>query len=241
MYSTNITIGTLYLIPSTIGNSAIDKVIPFYVKEMINSIDEYIVENEKSARYFLKKSEIKIPLHNLKLYPLNEHISIEEISNYLSPILQGKNMGLISEAGCPAVADPGAEIVKMAHKKNIKVIPLVGSSSILLALMASGMNGQNFAFIGYIPRDKNEKLKKIKELEKESFIKKQTQIFIEAPYRNQHLLEDIVSTCANDTQLCIATDITLDSEFISTKSIHEWKKPLPLINKRPTIFLIYKS
>ena len=231
--------GMIYLIPATLGdNSDINHVIPVYVKEVVNIIDEYIVENEKSARHYLKKLGILKPLSEIKLYPLNKYTSPQELSTYLNPVLAGKNMGVISEAGCPGVADPGAEIVMMAHEKGIKIVPLVGPSSILLALMASGLNGQNFAFNGYLPIDRNEKIKKIKDLEILSRQQKQTQLFIETPYRNQKLLPDILSSCNNKTLLCIATDITLPSEQITTQTIEKWKKNIPNINKRPAIFLI---
>ena len=231
--------GTLYLIPTTLGETEIDLVIPNQIKNIINTIDEYIVENEKSARRYLRKLGIKKPLDEIVLHPLNEHTPPEVFSSYLKSIEEGKNIGIISEAGCPAIADPGAEIVKLAHQKNIKVAPLVGPSSILLALMASGFSGQNFAFHGYLPKERNERIKKLKEIEKEAYQKSQTQLFIETPFRNQHLLEDIVAVCNSDTQLCLACDISLGSEFIQTKSVREWKEKLPDINKRPVVFLIY--
>lgn len=232
--------GCLYLIPTTLGESQIDTVIPSHVKEIINTIDEYIVEDERSARRYLKKAGIIKDLAEIILHPLNKHTNTEEISSYLNNINNGKNIGIISEAGCPGVADPGAEMVKIAHQKNIRVVPLVGPSSILLALMASGFNGQNFTFNGYLPKEKGERIKKLKDLEKAIFQKNETQIFIETPFRNQNLLEDIVNICHPSTMLCIACDITLPSEFIQTKSVNEWKKKLPDINKRPAIFLIYK-
>lgn len=233
--------GKLYLIPTTLGDTAeTTDVIPLKVNELINKIDEYIVENEKSARHYLKKIGIKKPLQEIILHPLNQHTQVQEISSYLNSIQQGKDIGVISEAGCPGVADPGADVVKLAHEKNIDVIPLVGPSSILLSLMASGFNGQNFAFNGYLPKERGERIKKIKELEMLVYKRKQTQMFIETPYRNMHLLEDILNACENKTRLCIACDITLPTEFIKTKSVFDWKKQLPDINKKPTIFLIYQ-
>ncbi|MEO6884197.1 MAG: SAM-dependent methyltransferase [Bacteroidia bacterium] len=233
--------GTLYLIPTTLGTEAeISESIPAIVGKIINEIDHYIVENEKSARHFLKKMGIQKSLNEIVLYPLNTQTNPEIYSSYLNAIEEGKNMGIISEAGCPCIADPGAVIVKLAHQKKIKVVPLTGPSSILLALMASGFNGQNFAFNGYLPKEKSDRIRKIKELEKNIFQKQQTQIFIETPYRNQHLLEDIISTCDSNTLLCVACDVTLPSEMIVTQSILEWKKKLPDIQKRPTIFLLYK-
>ena len=233
--------GKLYLIPTTLGDTGeTADVIPTSITQIINSIDEYIVENEKSARHYLKKMGIKKPLQEIILHPLNQHTQPNEISTYLNSIADGKNIGIISEAGCPAIADPGSEVVKIAQRKNIQVIPLVGPSSILLALMASGFNGQNFTFNGYLPKERSERIAKIKDLERLAQRKNQTQIFIETPYRNMHLLEDLVSSCESATQLCIACDITLPTEFIKTKSINEWKKKMPDINKKPTIFLIYK-
>ena len=233
--------GILYLIPTTLGDTGETMdIIPIKVNEIINTIDEYIVENEKSARHYLKKIGIKKPLQEIILHPLNQHTEAKEISTYLNSIDLGKNIGIISEAGCPGVADPGAEVVKSAHHKNIKVVPLVGPSSILLSLMASGFNGQSFTFNGYLPKERGERIKKIKDLEKRAQQYDQTQLFIETPYRNTHLLDAILSTCDSKTKLCIACDITLPSEFIKTKSIFEWKKQIPDINKRPTIFLIYK-
>lgn len=233
--------GILYLIPTTLGDTTeTADVIPVKINEIINTIDEYIVENEKSARHYLKKIGIKKSLQEIILHPLNQHTEAKEMSGYLNSIALGKNIGIISEAGCPGIADPGAEVVKVAHQKNIKVVPLVGPSSLLLALMASGFNGQNFTFNGYLPKERSERIKKIKELEKLAQQKNQTQLFIETPYRNMHLLEDILANCDNKTMLCIACDITLPTEFIKTKNIIDWKKQIPDINKRPTIFLIYK-
>lgn len=230
--------GKIYLIPTTLGESEISNVIPDYVKSVINKIDEFIVENEKSARHYLKKAGINKPLQEVILKPLNKHTSPEEYTAYLKPTLEGKNIGIISEAGCPAIADPGSEIVKLAHQKNIEVIPLVGPSSILLSLMASGFNGQNFSFNGYLPIDKNERSRKIKELEKLVQQKNQTQLFIETPFRNNALIADLINNCNGNTLLCIACDITLPTEFIKTKSIADWKKSPPDIHKRPAIFLL---
>jgi 16S rRNA (cytidine1402-2'-O)-methyltransferase len=231
--------GTLYLIPTTLGDTAeTADVIPVKINSIINIIDEYIVENEKSARHFLKKIGIKKPLQEIILHPLNQHTKTGEISAYLNSITLGKNIGVISEAGCPGVADPGADVVKLAHERNITVVPLVGPSSILLSLMASGFNGQNFAFNGYLPKERSERIKKIKELERLVTGKNQTQSFIETPYRNMHLLDDILSNCEKQTKLCIACDVTLPTEFIKTKRISDWQNKLPELNKRPTIFLL---
>jgi len=233
--------GTLYLIPTTLGDTAeTADVIPVKVNQVINTIDEYIVENEKTARHYLKKMGIQKPLPEIQLHTLNKFTPVSEIAGYLKNISEGKNIGIISEAGCPGIADPGAEVVKIAHEKQIHVVPLVGPSSIFLALMASGFNGQSFAFNGYLPRERVERIKKIKDLERIALQKDQTQLFIETPYRNTHMLDDILTSCAGATRLCIACDITLPTEFIKTKTIAAWKKQLPDINKRPAIFLIYK-
>lgn len=230
----------VYLIPTTLGDSPVENVIPKYVVDIINQTQHYIVENIKTARRYLIKAGIKTKIDDLTFYELNKHSSPEEYDSYLNPIIENKNVGIISEAGTPGVADPGADIVAIAHRKNIPVVPLVGPSSILLSVMASGLNGQSFAFVGYLPIKKPERIKRIKELERRSQAENQTQLFIETPYRNQHLLEDIISNCSPETKLCIATDITLETEFIKTKTVREWKKALPNLHKRPTIFLIHK-
>ena len=232
--------GKIYLIPNTLGeNAAINYSIPPFITEIINTIDYYIVENEKNARHYLKKLKILKPIQELHLFPLNKFTPAEEIPGYLKPALEGKAIGLISEAGCPGIADPGADIVKLAHEQGIKVVPLVGPSSILLALIASGLNGQNFTFNGYLPIEAKERGKKLKELENRSRNFNETQIFIETPYRNEKLFADIISTCNNETLLCIATDITLKSEQISTQKISQWKLKKPVLNKRPVVFLIH--
>ena len=230
----------VYLIPTTLGDSPVENVIPSYVVDIINSTNHYIVENIKTARRYLIKAGIKAKIDDLTFYELNKHSSPEQYASYLNPIKEGRNIGIISEAGTPGVADPGAEIAAIAHRKNIQVVPLVGPSSILLSVMASGLNGQSFAFVGYLPIQKPERIKRIKDLERRSQIENQTQLFIETPYRNQHLMEDILANCSSETKLCIAADITLESEFIKTKSVREWKKDIPNLHKRPTIFLIHR-
>jgi len=232
--------GKLYLIPSTIGESPVDMVIPAYNNLIINKIDVYIVEEIRTARRFLKKAGLIKPIDELTFFVLNEHSKPEEIDNYLDSIQQGENIGLLSEAGVPCIADPGADIVRIAQQKNIEVIPLVGPSSILLALMASGFNGQQFAFHGYLPVDKNLRINRIKDIERNVFQKNETQIFIETPYRNNQLIESLLQTCSNETLLCIATDITLDTAFIKTKTIAAWKKSIPDFHKKTTVFLLYK-
>ena len=230
--------GKIYLIPTTLGESNLNRVLPNDLFSQINEIDHYIVENIRTARRYLKKLKITKEIDELTFYTLNKHTEINEISGYLNVAEKGENIGIISEAGCPGIADPGAAIVKIAHQKNIEVIPLVGPSSILLALIASGMNGQNFAFNGYLPVKKPEKIQKLKDLERKSKFEAQTQIFMEAPYRNKSLLDDILQNCNKSTLLCIAADITLETEFIKTKTIAQWKKQIPNINKRPAIFII---
>ncbi|MDR0732764.1 MAG: SAM-dependent methyltransferase [Dysgonamonadaceae bacterium] len=230
----------LYLIPVTLGDTEISKVLPPYNKEIIASIRYFIVENVRSARRFLKQTDPGIDLDGLTFYTLNKHTSPSELSAFLQPAEDGNAIGIISEAGCPAVADPGADIVSIAQKKNIPVTPLVGPSSILLALMASGFNGQRFAFHGYLPIDAGERVKTLKLLERRMYSENQTQLFIETPYRNGKLVEDILKTCRPETRLCIAADITLGSEFIKTKTVAEWKKQLPDLSKKPCIFAVYK-
>ncbi|MBP6758402.1 MAG: SAM-dependent methyltransferase, partial [Flavobacterium sp.] len=201
---------------------------------------DYIVENEKTARKFIKSIQPQKVQATLRLNSLNKHTEVTEHSKMLQPCLEGKNVGLMSEAGCPGVADPGAVIVKLAHEKGIQVVPLVGPSSILLAIMASGMNGQSFAFNGYIPIDKAEKKAALKSLEKLSLDKNQSQIFIETPYRNNKMLEDIIQALNPSTYICVATDITLPTEFIKTMRASEWKKIKVDLHNRPTIFIIHK-
>ncbi|HBI01796.1 MAG TPA: SAM-dependent methyltransferase [Flavobacterium sp.] len=234
-------LGKLYLIPTTLGEVAPDDVLPQTVKRAIDFINDYVVENEKTARKFIKSINPEKVQANLRINVLNKHTEISEHNAMIQPCLEGRNVGLMSEAGCPGVADPGAVIVKLAHERGIQVVPLVGPSSILLALMGSGMNGQSFAFNGYLPIDKSEKKAALKNLERLSFEKNQSQLFIETPYRNNKLVEDILQSLQNSTRLCIATDITLPTEFIKTLSINDWKKTKVDLHNRPTIFIIQKS
>jgi 16S rRNA (cytidine1402-2'-O)-methyltransferase len=233
-------IGKLYLIPSSIGETKIEKVIPSYVKEVVSGIKHYIVENERTARRMLIKLEIPIAIDDLRFYILNEHTDKSTISDYLKAA-EKEDIGLITEAGVPAIADPGSEIVALAHMQNIRVVPLVGPSSILLAMMASGLNGQNFAFNGYLPVKSLERIRKIKQLESRSQAENQSQIFIEAPYRNNQLLKDILSTCSDQTLLCIAANISADDEFITTRPIFMWRKETPELHKIPAIFILHKK
>lgn len=230
----------LYLLPVTLGDTPTEKVIPAYNREIIISIKHFIVEDVRSARRFLKKIEPSIVIDELTFYPLNKHTSPEDISGYLKPLAEGNLMGVISEAGCPAVADPGADVVAIAQRKNMKVVPLVGPSSIILSVMASGFNGQSFAFHGYLPIEPGERMKRLKELEQRVYNEHQTQLFIETPYRNNKMMEDILKACRPQTKLCIAANITCDGEYIKTKSLKEWKGKLPDLTKIPCIFLIYK-
>lgn len=233
-------LGKLYLIPTTLGESDPNDVLPQTIKRAIDCIDYYIVENEKTARKSIKICNPDKVQATLNLSALNKRTLVSEHIAMLQPCLEGKNMGLMSEAGCPGVADPGAVIVKLAHEKGIQVIPLVGPSSLLLALMASGMNGQSFAFHGYIPIDASEKRATLKALEKLSVDKNQTQLFIETPYRNNKMFEDIVQALHPATNLCIAADITLPTEYIKTMRISDWKKAKIDLHNRPTIFIIHK-
>jgi 16S rRNA (cytidine1402-2'-O)-methyltransferase len=230
--------GKLYLIPNTLGDTSIEKVLPSDLTGIISSIRFFIVENIRSARRFLKKVNQSIVIDELTFFELNEHTDKKEMSQFLEPLQEGFDMGIISEAGCPAVADPGADVVKLAHISDIQVVPLVGPSSVLLALMASGMSGQNFAFNGYLPVKSQEKAQQIKFLERRMQTEGQTQIFIEAPYRNLQLLDDLLRNCDPQTMLCIAVDITLDTEFIKAQPVSYWKTHRPDIQKRPAIFMI---
>ena len=233
--------GSLYLIPVTLGDTAIDKVLPQNNRAVIDSIKHFIVEDIRSARRFLKKSNPEIVIDDLTFYTLNEHTKGEDIGSYLNAIKEGMNVGVISEADCPAIADPGADVVAIAQARGIKVVPLVGPSSILMSLMASGFNGQKFTFNGYLPIEPNERAKAIKGLEQRAYSEDTTQIFIEAPYRNAKLIADLVKYCRPQTKLCIASAITCDEEFIVTKPIKEWSKSLPEVGKIPAIYLIYKG
>lgn len=230
--------GKLYLIPSTLGENEPLEVLPISIKRAIENIDHYIVENEKTARRFIKKISPRKSQPSLHLVTLNKYTEPASLSGFLQPCLEGNDIGILSEAGCPGIADPGADVVKIAHEKNIRVIPLVGPSSILLALMASGFNGQNFAFNGYLPIDSAERRKAIKKMEKLSIELGQSQLCIETPYRNDKLLADMLKSLSPNTKLCIACDITLNTEYIATKTVADWRKGLPELHKRPAIFII---
>lgn len=233
--------GKLYLIPTTLGDNDPLEVIPASVQHQVEKIDTFIVENEKTARRAIKRLVPSKSQPSLKLFLLNKHTDPAEIPTFLAPCKEGIDVGLLSEAGCPGVADPGAEIVKIAHREGIQVVPMVGPSSILLAMMGSGMNGQNFAFNGYLPIDKSARKNEIKYLERLSMEKQQAQLFIETPYRNNKMLEDLIQYLHPATRVCIACDITLSTEYIVTKPVSEWVKTKVALHKRPTIFILQKD
>ena len=230
----------LYLIPVTLGDVEHRRVLPEYNREVILSIRHFIVENVRTARRFLKKTEPSIVIDNLVFYELNKHTSAEAVAAYLAPLAEGESVGVISEAGCPAVADPGADVVAIAQRKKLKVVPLVGPSSIILSVMGSGFNGQSFAFHGYLPIEPGERGKKLKALEQRVYVENQTQLFIETPYRNHKMVEDILQNCRPQTKLCIAANITCEGEFIQTRTVKDWKGHVPDLSKIPCIFLLYK-
>lgn len=232
-------LGTLYLIPVTLGDDVIGKALPPDVVGIAQKLDTFVVENEKTARRFLGTIKTHKPVRELTLLTLNEHTTEKELPALLAPLLEGRDVGLMSEAGCPGVADPGAQLAALAHRKGIRVAPLVGPSSILLALMASGLDGQRFSFLGYLPSEKAARVQKLREIEQASRKHRETQIFIETPYRNQHLLEDILATCHAETRLCVACNVSLESEKIISKRVADWKNsPLPDLHKQPTVFLL---
>jgi 16S rRNA (cytidine1402-2'-O)-methyltransferase len=230
--------GVLYLVPNTLGNPDLTGTIPQSIQERVKTIRVFIVEDLRNARRYLKILDRNIDINSLVFHQLNEHTPPEEIPGFLSEILNGQDGAVITEAGVPGVADPGALVVRMAHERGIRVVPLTGPSSILLSLMSSGLNGQAFRFLGYLPVKRPERIRSIREMETEVKKKGETQIFIEAPYRNDALLSDILQTCDPSTLLCIAADLTMDSEFIRTLKISEWKKQKPQLHKRPVIFLL---
>jgi 16S rRNA (cytidine1402-2'-O)-methyltransferase len=228
----------LYLIPVTLGDTPVENVIPALPLEIIGRIRHFAVEDIRSARRYLRGAGLRSSFDDLRFYPLNEHVGDEELDEMLQVLLGGNPMGILSEAGVPAVADPGSRLVALAHRHGIRVIPLTGPSSILLALMASGMNGQSFRFHGYLPVKKPLRQNRIRQIEKEAFESRETQIFMETPYRNMSLLEDLLAVCRPDTMLCLAVDISLDTEFIRTRTVREWRRKIPEIHKRPAIFLL---
>ena len=232
----------LYLIPVTLGETPISQVLPSYNHDIIVNIKHFIVENIRSARRFLKQVEKSIDIDELTFYELNRHTDRKIIGEYLEPLKNGQSVGIISEAGCPAIADPGADVVAIAQNRGLKVVPLVGPSSIIMSLMGSGFNGQSFAFNGYLPVDVPGRIKALKKLENKVYNDDQTQIFIETPYRNTKMMETMLNALRPSTKVCIAAGITTPQEMIITKTVEKWKKgPLPEFEKVPCVFLIYKA
>ncbi len=231
--------GILYLIPTTLGDCHIPDVIPAFTLNIVNSIDHYVAEDIRTARRYLSKAGIDKSIQSLEFYVMDKRTKPEDVSLLLEPALNGSNLGLMSEAGCPGIADPGADLVREAHEQGIKVVPLVGPSSILLALMASGLNGQNFTFLGYLPKDSSLRCKQLTQLEKQ-IAQGITQLFIETPFRNQQMFDDILKTCAGHVRLCVATDLTLQTESVVTRTVSQWKNHPPAFKKRPTMFLLGK-
>ncbi len=231
--------GTLYLIPVPLGPTAPQDSLPANVLATVRPLTYFVVEQAKTARAFLKAAGTDTPLQELQLEELNEHTKADALDRLLAPLRSGHDVGLLSEAGCPAVADPGANLVALAQQENIRVVPLIGPSSLLLALMASGLNGQRFAFLGYLPAKEAERTKALRDLESDSRKHKQTQLFIETPYRNKAMFEGILQTCSPTTRLTVATNLTLPSESVVTLTIAQWKKKTPPeIERRPTVFLL---
>lgn len=230
----------LYLIPVTLSDVPLSQVLPAANIEVVRGIRHFIVENVRSARRFLKRCDRDIDIDGLTFYELNRHTDPKDIASYLAPLETGQPMGIISEAGCPAIADPGADVVAIAQRRGLTVIPLVGPSSILMGLMASGFNGQSFAFVGYLPIEAQARARRLKELEQRIMRNDQTQIFIETPYRNNTLLADLVKHLPGNLRLCVASDITGENERIVTHTIAQWAAQKPDFGKIPTIFLLYK-
>ncbi len=231
---------SLYLIPVTLGDTPHERVLPAYNKEVILKIRHFIVEEVRTARRFLKQVDRDINIDELTFFPMGKHADAALFSKYLEPLRQGHDVGVISEAGCPAVADPGADVVAIAQREGLHVVPLVGPSSILLAVMASGFNGQSFAFHGYLPINPADRAKRIKQLESRSSHERQTQLFIETPYRNEKMVADILAACSPRTRLCIASSLTNADEYVRSLTVKEWKQtPMPVLHKKPTIFAIY--
>ena len=236
----SIMIPALYLIPNLLGETPVEQVLPAYNHEIIMGIRHFIVEDVRTARRFLKQVDRSIDIDQLTFYTLNKHTKPDEISGMLKPLEEGNAMGVISEAGCPAVADPGADVVAIAQRKGLKVVPLVGPSSIILAVMGSGFNGQSFAFNGYLPIEPDERIKTLKRFEQRAYTENQTQLFIETPYRNAKMMADILKACRPQTHLCIAAGLTTQDEYIRTRTVKEWGGKLPNLDKIPCIFLLYK-
>ncbi|UBM62892.1 SAM-dependent methyltransferase [Candidatus Sulfidibacterium hydrothermale] len=232
--------GTLYLFPVTLGNNdQIHHVIPEWNHQILHTIRYFVVENIRSARRFIRKSGHPLPIDDMQFFELNKHTPEEKIASFLKPLTKGEDMGVLSEAGTPAVADPGAQVVQEAHRQNIRVVPLTGPNSLILALMASGFNGQQFRFHGYLPVDSNLRAKKIRELEQHAQKYNESQLFIETPYRNRQMLETLLKVCRPQTQLCIACNLTLPDEWIISKTIGQWKKEKADFHKKPAVFILF--
>lgn len=232
----------LYLIPVTLGDTPHERVLPQYNREIITSLRHFIVEEVRTARRFLKRVDRNINIDDLTFYEMGKHADAAMFHSYLEPLRRGESIGVVSEAGCPAVADPGADIVCIAQRENMQVVPLVGPSSILLAVMASGFNGQSFAFNGYLPIDSHERSKRLKMFESRSYNEGQTQLFIETPYRNGRIFQDILAACRPETRLCIAAGLTTEQEYVRTQTIRQWRKTgMPQIEKIPAIFAIHRA
>ena len=234
-------LGVLYLIPTPLGDNSPLEVLPLSIKKIIEEHVHFIIENEKSARQFIKKITPHKNQSKIILYPLNKFTSQEEMETFLEPCMSGISMGLFSDAGCPGIADPGAVIVSKAHRLGIQVKPLIGPSSLILAMMASGMNGQSFAFNGYLPIEQRQRSQSISRFEKKAFREDQAQLFIETPYRSESLFKDFLKILDPNTRLCVACNISLNSEYILTLSVKKWKKIKPDINKKPCVFIIEGS
>jgi len=229
---------SLYLVPNVLADGEWQSVMPTTVFTVLTSTKYYIVENIRTARRFMKQVNRDIDIDSCTFYEINKYTQAQDLPGFLKPLEQGNDVAVLSEAGCPGVADPGADVVRIAHQKGFKVVPIVGPSSILLALMASGLNGQNFAFRGYLPVKPNERSRELASLEKKIKSSGQTQIFIETPYRNNQMVEEILKSCSPSTLLCIAANITGENEFIATKTVQQWKGKVPDLHKQPVIFLL---
>jgi 16S rRNA (cytidine1402-2'-O)-methyltransferase len=230
--------GALYLVPTLLGPEALLASLPPGVVDTVRSLDGFVAENAKSARQFLKTVGYPLPLAQVAIAELNEHTPPAALPSLLAPVRAGQRIGLLSEAGCPAVADPGATLIALAHRERLRVVPLVGPSSLLLALMASGLNGQRFSFHGYLPVERDACARKLKELEAESAVAHSAHLFIEAPYRNARLLDTLLHTCRDDTLLCLATELTQPGEAVATRTVAQWRSTALDLQRRPTVFLL---
>lgn len=232
--------GNIYLVPTALGSNQPGDFLPAVVHSVLGRVDHFVVEDEKSARRFLRSIGMKRPFEEISMRVLNEHSVQDQIYSLLEPALRGEDMCVMCDAGCPGVADPGSDLVRMAHENKVKVIPMPGPSSVLQALMASGLNGQSFAFNGYLPRQRKDRIRKLKQLEQLAISPGQSQLFMDTPYRNAHVLEDLLEQLKPGTSLCVACNINQPDEFIRTMSISEWKTQTPSLDKQPCIFIVGK-